>query len=126
MRRTYGRRCEIDLLPARRGRLVLAFDLSGGDALAAAAAYWPRSGRLEALAAFPELPDLAERGRVDGADYARMHADGDLLVMGRRVVPVAELVDVALREYGRPARIIADYHHERELRQALGCERRKR
>ena len=88
---------------------------------------WPRPsptgrtcGRLEALAAFPELPDTGRtRGRVDGADYARMHADGDLLVMGRRVVPVAELVDVALRQWGHPARIVADYHAERELRQAL-------
>ena len=35
------------------------------------------------------------------------------------MVPVAELVDVALERWGRPARIIADYHHARELRQAL-------
>ena len=111
--------CEVDLLPAARGPLVLGFDLSGGDAMAAAVAYWPTGGRLEALAAFPELPDLAERGRTDGADYQTMHADDDLLVMGRRVVPVAELVDVALERWGRPARIIADYHHARELRQGL-------
>jgi phage terminase large subunit-like protein len=111
--------CEVDLLPAARGRMVLGFDLSGGDAMAAVAAYWPGTGRLEALAAFPELPDLAERGRTDGADYETMHADGDLLVIGRRVVDVAELVNVALERWGRPARIIADYHHERELRQAL-------
>ena len=111
--------CECELLPARTGPMVLAFDLSGGAAMAAAVAYWPTGGRLEALAAFPELPDLAERGRVDGADYARMHADGDLLVMGRRVVPVNLLVDVALRQWGHPARIVADYHAERELRQAL-------
>ena len=112
-------RCEVDILPARTGPMVLAFDLSGGDAMAAAVAYWPTGGRLEALAAFPELPDLAERGRVDGADYERMASDGDLQVMGRRVVPVAELVDEAIRQWGRPARIVADYHAERELRQAL-------
>ena len=105
--------CEADLIPERRGPLVLAFDLSGGDAMTAAAAYWPASGRLEALAAFPELPDLRERSRTDGADYERMHHDGDLLVIGRRVV------DVALDCWGRPVRIVADYHHERELRQAL-------
>ena len=51
--------------------------------------------------------------------YQRKHADGDLLVMGRSVMPVAELVGVALDRWGRPARIVADYHHERELRQAL-------
>ena len=112
-------RCEVDILPAARGPLVLAFDLSGGDAMAAVAAYWRDTGRLEALAAFPQLPDLAERGRTDGADYARMHADEDLLILGRRVVPVAGLVDLALQRWGRPARIVADYHQERELREAL-------
>ena len=112
-------RCEAELLPAADGPLVLAFDLSGGDAMAAAAAYWPRCGRLEARAAFPAVPDLCERGRVDGADYQRMHDDGDLLVMGRRVVPVAELVNEALRRWGRPARIVADYHQQRELLEAL-------
>ena len=94
---------EVDILPERRGPMVLAFDLSGGDALAASAAYWPVTGRLEALASFPSLPTLAERGKVDGADYARMSADGDLLVLGgerSRVVPVAELVGVALRRWG--------------------------
>ena len=111
--------CECELLPARTGPMVLAFDLSGGDAMAAAVAYWPQGGRLEALAAFPALPSLGERGRTDGADYERMASDGDLQVMGRRVVPVAELVDVALRQWGHPARIVADYHAERELRQAL-------
>ena len=49
-------RCEVDILPERRGRVVWGVDLSGGDALAAIAAYWPATGRLEALAAFPSLP----------------------------------------------------------------------
>ena len=112
-------RCEADILPAAAGPAVISFDLSGGDAMAAAACYWRSTGRCEALAAFPALPDLDERGRVDGADYRRMAADGDLLVMGRRVVPVAELVREALRRWGRPVRIVADYHAERELREAL-------
>ena len=87
--------------------------------MAGIAAFWPSTGRLEALAAFPELPSLADRSRIDAADYQRMYADGDLLVMGRRVVPVAELIGEALRRFGRPQRIVADYHAERELRQAL-------
>ena len=112
-------RCECDILPAPRGPMVFAFDLSGGDAMAAVVAYHPVCGRLEALASFPALPDLAERGRTDGADYARMHADGDLLIMGRRVVPVDGLVNEAVRRWGLPSRVVADYHAERELRQAL-------
>ena len=115
-------RAEVDILPAPAGVAVWAFDLSGGDALASVACYWPRCGRLEALAAFPALPDLAERGRTDGADYGRMHADGDLLVLGgerSRVVPVAELIGEALRRWQRPVRIVADYHQRRELAEAL-------
>ena len=115
-------RCEVDLLPLAAGASVLAFDLSGGAAMAAAACYWPSTGRLEALAAFPALPDLAERSRVDGADYQRMHDDEDLLILGdpdERVVRVELLVAESLRRWGRPGRIIADYHQERELRTAL-------
>ncbi len=112
-------RCEVGELPAAAGASVWGVDLSGGDAMAAVASFWPATGRCEALAAFPELPSLADRSRTDAADYMTMHADGDLLVMGRRVVPVAELIREALRRFGRPARIVADYHHERELREAL-------
>ena len=115
-------RCECDLLPAAAGPSVLAFDLSGGDAMAAAACYWPSTGRLEALAAFPALPALAERSRIDGADYATMQAEGDLLILGdadERVVRVELLLREALRRWGRPSRIIADYHQLKELRTAL-------
>ena len=109
----------VDILPAARGPAVWGVDLSGGDALAAIACYHPQCGRLECIAAFPELPSLAERGRVDGADYERMADDGDLLVMGRRVVPTSALVAAALERWGRPSRIVADHHQERELREAL-------
>ena len=112
-------RAEVDILPAAAGAAVWGVDLSGGDAMAGVACYWPYTGRVEALAAFPELPSLADRSRTDAADYGTMHADGDLLVMGRRVVPVADLIREALRRFGRPVRIVADYHHERELREAL-------
>ena len=116
-------RAEVDELPAAAGPACWGVDLSGGDAMASCSCYWPSSGRLEACAAFPPIPDLQERGRVDGADYDRMHADGDLIVLGdadARVVPVELLIREALRRWGRPARILADYHQERELRQALG------
>ena len=112
-------RCEVDILPAARGPSCWGIDLSGGDALAAIACYHPQCGRLECIAAFPELPSLAERGRTDGADYERMHADEDLLVLGRRVVPTSALVAAALERWGRPSRIVADHHQERELREAL-------
>ena len=115
-------RCEVDVLPQGAGPSVLAFDLSGGAAMAAAACYWPLTGRLEAVASFPPVPDLGERSRTDSAGYEQMHADGDLLILGdpdERVVRVELLVQEALRRWGRPARVLADYHQERELRTAL-------
>ena len=52
----------------------------------------------------------------------RMHADGDLLILGdpdERVVKPELLVREALRRWGRPVRVLCDYHMERELRTAL-------
>ena len=72
--------------------------------MAAVACYHADTGRLEAIGCFPELPDLAERGRIDAADYGRMADDGDLFVMGRRVEPGPELIDAAFERWGRPAR----------------------
>ena len=106
-------RCEVDLLPQAAGACVWGIDLSGGDAMAAAACYWPATGRLEAVASFPALPPLEERSRIDGADYERMQADGDLLILGdpdERVVKPELLVGEALRRWGRPARVVADHH----------------
>ena len=51
-----------------------------------------------------------------------MVADGDLLILGdpdERVVRVELLVAEALRRWGRPSRIVADYHQQRELQTAL-------
>ena len=51
-----------------------------------------------------------------------MRADGDLLILGdpdERVVRVELLVAEALRRWGRPARIVADYHQQNELQTAL-------
>jgi hypothetical protein len=48
--------------------------------MSAAAGYWPSGGELEALAVFPEIPSLAERGLRDGVGrlYQDMHARGEL------------------------------------------------
>ena len=51
----------------RAGPYVLGIDLGDGAAQSAVAAYWRRTGRLEALAAFPDTPlSLKERGLRDG------------------------------------------------------------
>ena len=69
-----------------RGDYVLGLDLGTSAAMSAAAAYH-RDGRLEAVAAFPELPGLAARGLADGVGrlYLRMAERDELIVAGRRV-----------------------------------------
>ena len=50
----------------RAGPLVWGCDLGSSAAMSAIAAYWPETGRLETVAAFPVDPPLAERGLRDG------------------------------------------------------------
>ena len=104
----------------RRGGAVWGIDLGSGQAMSAVAAYFP-SGRLDALAAFPELPSLAQRGISDGVGrlYQKMAERGELIRAGRRVADVKALLSEALARYGRPVAIVADRWREAELRDAL-------
>ena len=58
----------------------------------AAVAFWPQTGGLQSWLAFGDVPDLAARGRRDGADYAAMERRGELRTYPGRVVPVGEFV----------------------------------
>ena len=106
------------------GRYVLGLDLGQNAAMSAAVAYWP-AGRLEALAVFPEVPPLAERGLSDGVGdlYRRMAERGELLQAGRRVSDVRALLGEVLSRWGRPAVVVCDRWREAELRQALEAVR---
>ena len=123
-------RCERSELPPVEGPLVLGVDLGSGAAMSAVAAYWPAVHRLEALAAFPAIPDLAARGRADnvGDLYGRMASRGELVTAGQRVVDVGELLQLALDRFGPPSVVVCDRFRENELRQALeaaaipGCD----
>ena len=68
------RRVEVDDESALAGKFVLGIDLGQNAAMSAVTGYWPDSGRLEALAAFPQIPDLRERGLADGV--GRLYRDG--------------------------------------------------
>ena len=111
--------------PARAGRCVLGLDLGDGAAMSAAVAYWPRTGGLEALAAFPSKPDLAERGTSDGVGrlYEDLAERGELIQTAGRAVDVGLLLAKALHTWGRPVAIVADRYRERDLRQALDAIR---
>ena len=105
----------------RTGRPVWGVDLGTSAAQSAVAAFWPETGRLECIAAFPRDPDLRERGLRDGV--GRLYLDcakrGELVTLGGAAVPVAELLALAVERFGRPARVVADRWREAELRDAL-------
>ena len=103
-----------------RGGYVLGLDLGTSAAMSAAAAYH-RDGRLEAVAVFPEIPDLRARGLADGVGslYLRMHARGELLVAGRRVSDISALLTEALARWGRPSAVVVDRWRAAELTEHL-------
>ena len=99
---------------------VLGIDLGTSAAMSAGSAYF-RSGELEAVACFPELPSLVERGLGDGVGdlYQRMARRGELFQSGRRVSDVGALLREALDRWGRPVAVVCDRWRVAELRQAL-------
>ena len=107
--------------PAGDGERIYGVDLGSGAAMSAIACYWPDTGRLDALAAFPAEPTLAERGLTDGVAgrYVEMHRRGELITTGRRVVDVAELLAAAVGRFGLPDVVVADAWRRGELVEAL-------
>ena len=105
----------------RAGRCVWGVDLRTSAAMSAIAGYWPDTGRLDVLAAFPHDPPLSERGLRDGV--GRLYLDcrdrGDLMLAGERAVDLGELLRAALERFGRPVALAADRWREAELRDAL-------
>ena len=107
----------------RAGRCVWGLDLGTSAAQSAVAAYWPESGRLEALAAFPWEPSLNERGLRDGVGnlYLLCLDRGELIRAGRRAVELESLFRQALARFGAPAAIAADRWRDAEAFDALNA-----
>ena len=108
----------------RRGPFVMGVDLGQNAAQSALAAYWPESGRLEALACFPELPSLAERGLQDGVGrlYLDVFDRGELIIRGKRVSDIRGLLAEARARWGYPIALACDRWREMELRDCLEAE----
>lgn len=104
-----------------KGPLVWGIDLAGGAAMSAIAFYHIQTGRLSAIAAFPEKPSLADREKTDGTDgiYTRMAERGELLTIGEHAVDLPRLFGHALSLHGPPSCIVADRWKEKDLLQAL-------
>lgn len=119
-----------DALPPRDGPVILGVDLGGSRSMSAAALYWPTTGRLETVGAFPTAPSLADRGAADGVSgrYVEMAERGELKTMGDTTVPVDRfLAEVAAMLEGQaPAAIVGDRFRHAEFVEALrgaGLER---
>jgi phage terminase large subunit-like protein len=91
--------------------------------MSAAALYWPVTGRLECVGAFPTSPGLSDRGDADGVGgrYLEMAERGELVTMGTTTVPVARfMADVVARLDGQaPAAIVGDRFRHAEFVEAL-------
>ena len=113
-------------VPEAEGRPVVGVDLGGGRAWSAATACYP-SGRTEAIAVAPGVPDLEEQERRDRAPrgiYRHLYQTGRLMVAeGLQVQPVAQLVDAIRARWGKPAVIVCDRFRLAELQDAAKGQR---
>ena len=116
---------EIEGVAALSGPVVWGVDLGTSFAMSAVSAYWPQTGALRSLAAFPSEPGLAERGLADGVGrlYVECERAGELIQSGGRSVEIPVLLRAALEHFGKPARVVADRWREAELRDALDAAR---
>lgn len=108
-------------LPEADGPYCLGLDLGGVGAFTAAAAYWPKTGRLDGFQAcggIPALPERAKADRVPGI-YEQMEARGELLVLGGKVVPVGDFLKECVLRWGRPSALACDRWREGELTDAV-------
>ena len=109
--------------PPREGPVAVGFDLGGSSSMTAFAAYWPESGRLETYGAFPAVPSLAQRGKMDGvADrYVRMRQRGEIRTYPGKVTPVEhflrDMSDLLVGEDVIGA--VADRYRKAEAEQAM-------
>ena len=107
-------------VPERVGRYVLGLDLGTTRAMCGAFAFWPETGWAEALAVFPQNPDLRERGLADGVGrlYIQMHERGELHLSGLYTANIGGLLDECLERWGRPLVMVCDRWREGDLKEA--------
>ena len=117
--------CVVRSLPAREGPCFVSFDLGGSSSMTAAAAYWPKTGRLETSGAFPGTPSLEQRGLRDvvGDRYKAMAERGEIRTYPGLVTPVSRFLgDQARRLDGAAVELcVADRYREKEAQQAINA-----
>ena len=106
---------------ARAGKCYWGVDLGGSAASSAIAGFWPETGRLQVVAAFPSEPSLAIRGASDGVSnlYVLAASRGELWQFGGMSVDYKALVTKALEVLGQPAAVACDRWRLADLVDAL-------
>ena len=99
------RRCEVSgdrVLPERKGKVVIGFDIGENKSMSSACGLWPESGRCEFFAAFPDTPGLFERGESDqeGRQYLEWERKGYLVAMPGRIVDVYSFIERVVEMWG--------------------------
>lgn len=105
----------------KSGACYWGIDLGQTKASSAITCYWPKTGRLESLGSFGQVPDLAERGERDGVGrlYVEAHKRGELVTLGEEIPPPWQLITCAAKRFGRPRAIACDSWRIGELKEAL-------
>lgn len=115
-------RVETDTLPVKAGQLALGIDIGGNKAMTAAVAYWPATGRVEYVCAFPSQPNLIDRGLQDVVDdrYVQMHRDGDLITCGNKVIDLPQFLTECHDRFEQyPDVVVSDRYKRNELEEGL-------
>ena len=108
-------------VPECEGQPVVGVDLGGTRSWSAAAALWP-SGRIEAWAIAPGVPDLASQEREDQTpegSYTELVRSGGLCVDEGRAVPDIGLLLSRIWPW-EPLAIVCDSYRAPELHQVVG------
>ena len=105
---------------------VVGIDLGANRAWSAAVALW-KSGRCEAIAVCPGIPDIAgqeKRDREHAGTYRRLLENGRLsMATGLRVVPPSLLIEAIHEHWGIPELIICDRFRMDDLKDTEpGCQ----
>ena len=113
-------------VPEREGQPIVAVDMGAERAWSAAVALWP-SGRAEAVACCPGLPDVAaqeKRDRAPAGEYQRLVDAGLLLPSEGLYVPTAaQLIAACHSRWGAFKVIVCDRARLGELRGAAKGKR---
>lgn len=113
--------CEASALPPAEGLAYVGVDLGGSRSMASIAVYWPLSGRFQAWGCFPETPSLRERGSKDGVGtlYERMQEEGNLYILGERVIDVSAFIAPILADIPSIGGLGFDRFREMEMMQIV-------